>query len=179
LALATLGLALAACAPERLPTPTAGDPATEIRIVTSDPASDSSLATASQLAEVQARAGYEFFTPSWVPDGFYPSDAIGLASDASWVLLGWEHDTSNRIDLVISPHAPDLPDGPAKWVKSTTVNGQPGVLILGLCSTGDEAWDPTLQTILAWQAGEVHYALASTGTMATAYDLRRMAESMN
>jgi len=174
-----LGAALSACAPERLPTPAAGQPAPEIRIVAGSPAGNSSLASASQLAEVKARAGYDFATPGWVPEGFYPSEGIGLASDASWVLLGWEHVTGNRIDLVISSQAPHLPDSPAQWVKTTAVNGQPGVPILGLCSTGDEGWDPALQTILAWQAGEVHYALASTGTMATASDLKRMAESMN
>jgi hypothetical protein len=174
-----MALALAACAPERLPTPANGEPAAEIKIVASGPLDGSSLASASQLAEIKARAGYDFDTPNWVPDGFYPSDAIGLASDASWVLLGWEHASGNRIDMVISPQAPELPNSPAQWVKGTNVNGQPGVLILALCSTGDEEWDPTLQTILAWQAGEVHYALASTGTLATATDLQRMAESMN
>jgi hypothetical protein len=64
-------------------------------------------------------------------------------------------------------------------VRSASVNGSPGLLILGLCDGDTEAWDPTLQTILAWRSGEVHYALATTGTAATAYDLQRMAESMN
>jgi hypothetical protein len=177
LALAAAALALVGCAPERL-APADGTPVTEIVIV---PAGDEdrSIASATQLADIQSRVPFDFATPSWVPEGFYPSTAIDLASDASWVLFGWEHETGTRIDLVISPQAPHLPDAPPQWVKSTTVNGQPGVLILGLCSVDGEAWDATLQTILAWEAGEIHYALATTGTTATAYDLQRMAESMN
>lgn len=169
---------LAGCAGSRLVPTAMTKPETQLVVEARGESRVSGDRGNDRLGDPRAGVSFDFATPTWVPPGFHPIDAVSLPADADWVLLGWEQGAGDRIDLVISPHLPDLPDGPARVVTPVSVNGQPGLLMLGLSREDPEGWDPTLQTILAWQAGEVHYALAATGASATAYDLLRMAESL-
>ncbi len=183
--LLTLGagllLAAAACQPTS-PQPQVTLPSAPPVVVVSDasppPADDTVPVQAGALDEIRARLPFTIKTPAWVPEGYRLSDEISVAGDAAWVLLEWEHETGALVDLVISPYAPATPNAPPQFVKAVVVAGRPAQFIFGLHNSAAGQWDPTLQTILTWQDGDLYYSLATAGTATSAKDLKHMAQSM-
>jgi hypothetical protein len=134
---------------------------------------------AGSLAQVRAHLPYAILLPAWVPEGYRLADQISVAADSAWVLLEWQHKSGALLDLIISPYAPATPDAPPQFIKAVDVSGQPALFIFGLHNSAAGRWDPALQTLLTWQAGDLHYSLATAGMAASTQDLQHMAASLS